>query len=531
MGAKKNLIIFIFLFAFIFAVCNAASAANTSLNATKGSSDICGLDSNKPTTGPDAYLIQVHITNTGTSEATNVNSTLQWTGGQNTQYIEKDPNESYIKNIGSIAPNTTKDVFYLIHIDPNAPLDKNGIPKTTRNYQISLIGDNTVTPVTITGTLQVFGILSQNRNEVLSITPSNSIPYTGDIFTIDILDETSSSQYVWANFPIIAYNPKVIEPIDYSVQGWEAQNPSVILLNSDSLYVTQTGCNRFHSVWTFKAVAPGSSNVEALIVDQEKGASIHYNTDFSTMITTVNVPKLHLSKTGSYSTYCDKIIWRIYAKNDSNVALNNVIVNDLVTPASLTNYWNYYISYNGGMNWVQDGTYNSTTGNWTISQLPVGATYILAIYASPQNKGTSYTNTATSGYDNLPISATSSIYIPDNIIQITAKGAYSNNQILWTIALTNTGNDAANLYVWDLMGSDSLGTSFSNYEISYNGGTSWVKDGTYNPTTGEWAVNGLDKGETFLLRIYANPLNGSRNYTNNVLDNYAQKAIANVYVP
>lgn len=530
----KKLIFYIFIILFVLTICGASSAADTSLNATKGSYDICGLDSNKPTTGPDAYLIQIHVTNNGSSEAQNVISTLQWTGGQNTQYIDKDPNESYTKNIGNIAPNSTKDVFYLIHIDPTAPQDKNGVARTFRSYNISITGDNTVNPVTITGTLQVVGILSQSRNNVLSITPSNPTPYTGDVFTIDILGQTSSSQYVWANFPIIAYNPKVIEPIGYSVQAWEAQTPSNILFTSNDLYTTQTGCNRFHSVWTFKAVSPGTSTVEALIVDQEKGASIHYNNDFSTMITTVKVPSLKLTKTGEYIPYCGKILWKIYAKNDANSILSNVVVNDIINSTSLTVYWNYYVSYNNGISWIRnDGTYNPTTGNWTINQLPVGATYILALYATPLNgTGQTYTNTATSIYDNIPLTVTNNVYIPDNVINMTQTGQYFNNQIVWTINVTNTGRDSADFVVWDQMGYDSPGTSYNNYQISYDGGITWVQDGKYDPTTGEWDIAGLDNTKTFMLRIYAIPSNGlGKTYSNTAVDNYGHESTSNVTVP
>jgi len=66
--------------------------AGTTLNLTKGSWDIIGLDSNKPETeGPHQFVIQVHVTNTGNETATNVCATLSWTSDNS--YINLDPHE------------------------------------------------------------------------------------------------------------------------------------------------------------------------------------------------------------------------------------------------------------------------------------------------------------------------------------------------------------------------------------------------------------------------------------------------------
>jgi trimeric autotransporter adhesin len=277
-------------------------------------------------------------------------------------------------------------------------------------------------------------------------------------------------------------------------------------------------------------VTPKMSSAGQSITNTATETQTEYDPTPATAQATVNVPKaVQLTKTGDYATYCGKIIWRINVENTTNEVINNVVVNDLINGHSYSSYWNYYISYNGGIDWAQDGTYNPTTGNWTINTLPVGAEYVLAVYVTPLN-GTSknYSNTAT--YNDQ--SATATVYVPDNQINITKTGQYNStyNLITWRINVTNSGNDPANLAVWDMMGYESPNTQYVSYRVSYDNGATWVQDGSYNPEYGEWDISGLEKTETFILEINATPLNGNGTYTNTAYTSTNQEASASVIV-
>ena len=77
------------------------------------------------------------------------------------------------------------------------------------------------------------------------------------------------------------------------------------------------------------------------------------------------------------------VIFTITARNNGASNNNNVTVNDLL-PSGYT-----YVS-----NTTSTGTYNSTTGVWTIGSLNNGASATLTITATVQSSGI-YTNTAT----------------------------------------------------------------------------------------------------------------------------------------
>ena len=79
----------------------------------------------------------------------------------------------------------------------------------------------------------------------------------------------------------------------------------------------------------------------------------------------------------------NNVIFTITARNDGTSNNNNVTVNDLL-PSGYT-----YVS-----NTATTGTYNSTTGVWTIGNLNNGASATLTITATVQSSGI-YTNTAT----------------------------------------------------------------------------------------------------------------------------------------
>jgi len=239
-----------------------AVSTDTTLTLTKGSWDIIGLDSNKVADGPNQFLIQIHIANTGGESATNV--TAQLTLGSGSTYITST--DVGLKTIGTIDAGSTIDVFFLVDVERNVLAYD-----TTRDYTVTVSGTNVSSTVTIIGTLIVKKLISQSRNSVDSITPSTTSPKIGQTFTVEVVSTTSTSNYPNIEVPIIGYNPTIIQPIGVSTTYDSSSSPDLLLNNA--------GGNPMISTWIFKAIALGSTSSGSFIYDQTKEDkdNFHYN--------------------------------------------------------------------------------------------------------------------------------------------------------------------------------------------------------------------------------------------------------------
>ncbi len=467
------------------------------LTLVKGSWDTVGLDHNNVADGPNQYPIQIHVTNSAGTTATNVTGTLTWNTVN--AYIYLAPNETAVKTLGDIAPGATVDLFYLIEVgrDSNAY-------NTTRDYTITVSGDNTGAPAdTITGTLLVERLRSQARNEVVSIVASTTTPTVGDTFTVTVSSETGASNYTIVNLPASEYNPTVIEPVGVTVtfDTTTSNNVRLDLPNSDV----------FTSVWTFRAVAPGTSGITSFITD-ESGGSFHYNADFPDTITITVRGKadLRLEKTVDNPTpnIGDNVTFTITVYNDGPNAATNVAVEDIL-PAGLT-----YVS-----DTPSQGTYNNVTGIWTVGTINSGASATLQITAQVTGSGT-ITNiaqvNASDQYDPDSIpdndnpaeddqdSASITVQQADLRMEKIVDNASPNvgDNVTFTITVYNDGPDAAtNVTVEDILPA----------------GLTYVSDtpsqGSYNNVTGIWTVGTLNNGATATLQITAQ-VTGSGTITN-----------------
>lgn len=405
-------------------------------------------------------------------------------------------------------------------INPQNSVTTNGASNTIFTPN-STTGNATVSATVDYQTVSTQIYVQPAADVVLTKITSNTMPNVGQQFYYTVTatnygPDPATNIYVYDGIPTgLTYNSYSATQGTYTNGIWTVGTLNKATTAIIKIYVTPNNTIAGHNITN---TATETQN--------------EYDPSPATAQATIHVPSLNLTKTGYYNPGCDSIVWTINAKNDTGLALTNVVINDLISSDSQS-YWNYYISYNDGVTWVQDGTYNPKSGNWTINELPASTTYVLTLYSTPLNgKSKNYSNTATSNIDNIVINASASVYVPACIIQLNQTATYIDNQIIWTIIINNTGPDVANLYVWDQMGYDSPGTSYNNYQISYDGGATWIKDGKYNPSDGKWDINGLDQTKTFMLKIYATPINGlGKTYTNTATSNYGVNATANIYVP
>jgi uncharacterized repeat protein (TIGR01451 family) len=377
-------LILTFLFQISFINVPVAKAQDTTtISLEKGSWDIIGLDSNKPLTeGPDQFYIEVEVDNTGGEDATNVQAELTWTT-QN-PYIDLHPNEINPKSLGTINAGDTKYVFFIVKVDR----DSNAY-FTSRDYKIRVWGNNfadqTISGDVNTGGLYVEKFVSQNRNSVISITPSTTTPAVGEIFTIEVKTQTTGG----GNFdnittPLLTFDPGILQPISVTTTYNNATQTTHDILLHNSV-------SDMDSVWTVKAVNVGSTNFGGLIYDHS-GSSFHYNSDYgeNTAISVV-APSINVSKTvtssGPYFPG-STVTYDVYVKNTGDIALSPVTVTDTL-PTGLT-----YSSATP----APDNSSNPYT--WTISSLAPGASTTIHLKATVDNdaSGNLTNSTTAKGY-------------------------------------------------------------------------------------------------------------------------------------
>lgn len=209
--------------------------------------------------------------------------------------------------------------------------------------------------------------------------------------------------------------------------------------------------------------------------------------------TTVTCADLSITKTVNSATpkVGTNLTFTITAKNLGVVAATGVLVTDLL-PSGYT-----YVSNNPSV-----GTYNSSTGIWTVGNLAVNASASLSIVAKVKISG-NYANTATvtgdqqdSDVNNNSATATPT---PDALqanLGITktvdVQSPVMGDNVVFTITASNAGpDDATNARITDLLPS------------GYTYVSSTVTAGTYNNTTGVWSIGTLANSATAKLTVTA----------------------------
>jgi len=144
-------------------------------------------------------------------------------------------------------------------------------------------------------------------------------------------------------------------------------------------------------------VTPTISTAGQTITNAATETQTEYDPTPAKANATIQVGKaVNLFNNGFYASSCNSIIWRVYIENTANESLYDLTINDFIAPESGTAYWMEYVSYDSGYTWEGDG-YDPKTGNWTLKELPAGATYVLAVYAIPKTGPGTYHNSATYG--------------------------------------------------------------------------------------------------------------------------------------
>jgi uncharacterized repeat protein (TIGR01451 family) len=270
---------------------------------------------------------------------------------------------------------------------------------------------------------------------------------------------------------------------------------------SQGTYVAATG------VWTVGTVTTSTAQtlqIQAKVVSpnaQANTASISHSDQFDpdpgnntgTATETPQQADLALTKSVSNATpnVGDTITFTMTLTDKGPDPATNVTVQDLL-PAGLT-----FVSAT-----PSQGTYNSTTGAWTVGTITTTTAQTLLIQARVTSP-VAQTNVATISHsdqfdpdprNNNPPGVTETPQQANLAVAKAVSNARPNvgDTITFTVTLSNSGPDAAtNVSVTDLL---PAGLSFVAATPS---------QGTYNSITGVWTVNTVDPSTTATLQLQA----------------------------
>jgi len=143
------------------------------------------------------------------------------------------------------------------------------------------------------------------------------------------------------------------------------------------------------------------------------------------------------------------------------------------------------------------GSYNPTTGVWTITNLATGtanaATLVFSGIIQAAQAGTTIINHATATMTEYPQTVTipdASIYVKKADVSLSQTGSYHKNIVTFIVTATNNGPDAAtNIKISDVIPSGLTGVTVT------------PSIGTYDSNTGIWTIPQLLNGELATLKI------------------------------
>ncbi len=413
--------------------------------------------------GPDKFQVQIRVTNTGNTTAHNVSGTFSFDNNVNNQYIYRDPQENTTKYLGDIAPGATLDLFWLVNVNrTSSAYDKD------RNYTVTVFGDNIGTPNVISGDLIVQKLISQNRNRVISITLSNNNPTLGDTFAVTVVSSTASATYNYVDLPLINYNPTIVQPLGVTITYGSSTTNNILINNP--------GTTNFVSVWIFRAISAGFTPLSALILDQS-GNSYHYNTDVNSTTITFNVtPEADLAITKTVNNTApvsgvDTVKFVLTVTNNGPNNATGVLVNDLL-PGGLINI----------VSNPSQGSYNATSGIWTIGNLAVNQTVTLNITALVNQAGQIINIANVTGNEKDPnllnnqaiVALNPTAPLADLTIskEVDRTTVHTNDPFTFTVTVFNAGpNTANNVTVTDFWPSGLALLSATPSQGLFNSGT------------------------------------------------------------
>lgn len=284
-----------------------AHAQNTTLKITPVTWDIIGLDSNDVTVGPNTFIVGARVCNIGSVAATNVTGTYLEQGTDNLLIGLRDQSSYTIASLpAGPDPDPTNAGTYFY---PNPTFT--GIPNncidfyfnvlvtrtstaytTTQGYIITASANNAL-PVSTPNNRQLYveRLVSQNRNDVLSLTGNTSV-VVGRTYTYVLNVKTATNGYEQIeHFPNFPNNQFQILSISTSYTAPTGQKNNIAWGDACGWSNTIRDCvgppkvsggkmgGDITTTYVVRIIGPGNGRINNLIYDFS-GSSFHYNSDY-----------------------------------------------------------------------------------------------------------------------------------------------------------------------------------------------------------------------------------------------------------
>lgn len=269
--------------------------------------------------------------------------------------------------------------------------------------------------------------------------------------------------------------------------------------------IANAGNATLQIVATVNSIGTKTNTAQVRSVDQADSDSTPNNSvptedDQASVSLTPQIADLSLTKTVSNATpnVGDNVTFTITTSNAGPDAATNVSVSDLL-PTGMT-----FVSST-----PSQGTYNSTTGVWTVGTIASGSNASLQIVATVATIGIKTNTAQVRGADQADVDSTpnnslageddqASVSLTPQIADLSLIKTVSNAtpnvgaNVTFTLTLANAGpNSATGVTVTDQL---PTGLTFVSNTPS---------QGTYNSTTGLWTVGTITNGASATLQIVA----------------------------
>ena len=274
---------------------------------------------------------------------------------------------------------------------------------------------------------------------------------------------------------------------------------------------TNGSYNKTTGVWTIGNQASGISDTLLVTLKPSTTGTLTNNAALGTHSTTDNVAAnntasasinvvgtadigVTIGASATTVTYSSPETFTVTVFNNGPVTATGVVVNNLV-PAGFT-----LVSSTPAQ-----GTYNATTGDWTIGTMANGASTTLVLATTATTVGT-YTSTANKTAANEVdlvssnnSAAVSVVVTPSADVAITNVPSTTNAVVGQTVTFTVTATDNGPNAVTNLTVTDLLPSGFTLVSATAGTGT------TYNSSTGQWVVGtlALNGASTLILTATA----------------------------
>ncbi|MBW3561314.1 MAG: DUF11 domain-containing protein [Actinobacteria bacterium] len=314
--------------------------------------NVIGLDSPQVNTGPNRFLQGGRVCNTGDETATGLVTTFVWDTANPFIAVEgptslSDP---------ALAPGDCVDAYFLVTVTRDAAAFG-----TTRAFHLEVTADGGVAASSTTIPLYVEELISQNRNDSISVDGPQTV-YVGGTYTYTATSSTAPGGYEqlssFLDWPTSMFRIVDVETSLSEPPGTVLDTTYADACGWDPVTRTCTGTGKaggdIVTVYTVEVVGAGTATLRNLIYDfsgaSGAAGSFHYNADYD-----ADVPPLSSSIT-------------IQALEAPDLAIAKGVASSLVAGRSGT----YQLT-------VTNVGPSATSGTVTVTdELPDGLTFVAA---------------------------------------------------------------------------------------------------------------------------------------------------------